>query len=589
MLILFASETGSSKEFAIRFAQEYSSTLPVNDYQIMDMDTYYDKMLSDNRWPSCLNEEKTIIYFISTCGDGECPTNMRKFWKAILSTNLMPLKSHNTKSAVFSFGDSSYPKYNWAAKKLYRRIEQLGAIFITKSRIDCDDRSIRMGQEGGYLDGRREILASFSSFATTPLKPSFSVIRKAVDTSTGTSAVQHAFNAKLLQNEKLSTFRDVRNLFIQLSSPPNPKPEPGDLIRIFPHNTDEAVEEFLSHLGWNGKESVVVSINSPVGCLIHIPAPTTTLFDLFKYSLDLNTPPRPLFFLKLALLTDDPLYKERLTELYEDRDSFDSYCFRPWRRSPLECLKDFPMIADIGEKLLVEDLMDSLMPMRFRDYSISDFIEGDKIQLTISLLKFLAPKAPSPRYGTASRWMEHMDAGIGMQTSIVSNCKRWTDILMKKKDVIIFATGAGISPMLFMINYLFREWGCDLPFKLYLFVGCRAVGGDGVGGDLLHYERFHHLIGEGFPLSLYALGSRDHLFLEEDKDVYQVKKIIAKTDSSRLHIDNLILFKASLLEEVLLNDPTIFIGGNPKIPKLISQTPCFAEKWRKLRVILECW
>lgn len=582
MLILFASETGSSKEYAIRFAQEYYSIYPDESYSIMDMDTYYEKMALINEWPLCFKKENMIVYFISTCGDGECPTNMRKFWKAILSSNILLHQTHTCKSAVFSFGDSSYPKYNWAAKKFYRRIEQLGAQFITKNRIDCDDRSINMGQESGYLAGRNEIIPSLLNFLIPSISPTSFLITKTPKKIISSPK----FNANLLEISSLSNLRDIRHLLLRLDKPPIHKPEPGDLIRIFPHNTDLVVEEYLSFLNWDGEDVITLDLQNSLATLLYLPFQCTTIFNLFKYCLDLNTPPRPLFFYKLSLLTEDSLYKERLLELYKDRDSYDSYCFRQWRRTPIECLKDFPMISRIGDGLSIADHVDFLMPMRFRDYSISDFIEEDKIQLTISLIKFNAPRAPSLRYGTASRWMDTLIVGTGMDVRIIPNCKRWIDLLTMQKDVIIFATGAGISPMLFIINHLYKEWGIALPFKIYLFIGCRSAHMD--GGDLLHYARFKFLIENGFPLSLYILGSRDHIFIEEKHGFFETKKIIT-SNSPRLHIDTLINLKDSLLKDLLKSDPTIFIGGNPKIPKLISETSPFKEKFSTLRVILECW
>ena len=51
---------------------------------------------------------------------------MKKTWKFLLRKNLASSSLGHLDFAVFGLGDSSYPKFNYAAKKLYRRILQLG-------------------------------------------------------------------------------------------------------------------------------------------------------------------------------------------------------------------------------------------------------------------------------------------------------------------------------------------------------------------------------------------------------------------------------------------------------------------------------
>lgn len=64
---------------------------------------------------------------ISTTGQGELPPNSQKFWKAIRSTRLRPGCLQQMRFASFGLGDTSYPKYNWAHRKLYNRLVALGA------------------------------------------------------------------------------------------------------------------------------------------------------------------------------------------------------------------------------------------------------------------------------------------------------------------------------------------------------------------------------------------------------------------------------------------------------------------------------
>ena len=62
----------------------------------------------------------------STTGDGEEPKNMKVFWRAMLSRSLSPKSLSGLAYAVLGLGDSSYPKFNYVAKRMFRRIQGLG-------------------------------------------------------------------------------------------------------------------------------------------------------------------------------------------------------------------------------------------------------------------------------------------------------------------------------------------------------------------------------------------------------------------------------------------------------------------------------
>lgn len=83
---------------------------------------------------------------MSTTGQGDLPANARTFWKSLLLKKLPPTYLNGVNFASFGLGDSSYPKYvssgmqypigcanayvfrfNWAVRKLYKRLLQLGA------------------------------------------------------------------------------------------------------------------------------------------------------------------------------------------------------------------------------------------------------------------------------------------------------------------------------------------------------------------------------------------------------------------------------------------------------------------------------
>lgn len=67
------------------------------------------------------------LFVASTTGTGVEPDNMRRFWRFLLRRNLPTDSLARLRFSVFGLGDSSYPKFNFAAKKLQKRLEGLGA------------------------------------------------------------------------------------------------------------------------------------------------------------------------------------------------------------------------------------------------------------------------------------------------------------------------------------------------------------------------------------------------------------------------------------------------------------------------------
>lgn len=65
---------------------------------------------------SSLPSYSILIAVISTTGDGDMPDSMNRLWKFLLRRNLASDSLSSTTFAVFGLGDSSYAKYNAAAR-----------------------------------------------------------------------------------------------------------------------------------------------------------------------------------------------------------------------------------------------------------------------------------------------------------------------------------------------------------------------------------------------------------------------------------------------------------------------------------------
>lgn len=114
-LIVYGSETGNAEDIAYTLYQNWQANFPCRVASAEDIDF------------TTLAEEEVLVFIVSTCGDGEFPLPMRSMWTGLLRRSLPASWLSNIRYAVFGLGDSSYEKFNAAARKLYVRLQQLGA------------------------------------------------------------------------------------------------------------------------------------------------------------------------------------------------------------------------------------------------------------------------------------------------------------------------------------------------------------------------------------------------------------------------------------------------------------------------------
>ena len=74
-----------------------------------------------------LVSEGIVVFVVSTTGYGVEPRSMTPLWNDLLRE--LPSDTFEDFSfALFGLGDTSYEKFCWAAKKLSRRLQSLGAL-----------------------------------------------------------------------------------------------------------------------------------------------------------------------------------------------------------------------------------------------------------------------------------------------------------------------------------------------------------------------------------------------------------------------------------------------------------------------------
>jgi sulfite reductase alpha subunit-like flavoprotein len=77
---------------------------------------------------------------------------MKTTWRSLLRRSLSPDTLAATHYAVFGLGDSGYAEFNVVAKKVDRRLEQLGAKRLVPKGLGDDQVCVLAGFRTGCVD-----------------------------------------------------------------------------------------------------------------------------------------------------------------------------------------------------------------------------------------------------------------------------------------------------------------------------------------------------------------------------------------------------------------------------------------------------
>ena len=335
---------------------------------------------------------------------GKVPQNMSVSWRFLLQRNLPPLP--NLQFAVFGFGDSSYEKFNAAARKLFTRLQQLQARPILPMGLGDDQQPSMYLQS---LDEWTQTLLRQLKVDSTPNIGTETLFR--VDwlpSSAGASAsLSEDFvrsfkdltihpelaylQTTVSANERLTQEGWEPEVRLVTFALPTPIPyKAGDVAIVYPHNPPDIVDRALRIFGLQG--NLVVSISRcqtqrSYGNLLS--DVTCTVSDLFKYYLDVGGRPRRSFFESMAALASDSDERAKLLEMCSPSgcDLFAEYCLRE-SRSYIEVLEEFPSARPSLSRCLA--MIPTLRP---RYFSIASSGRSDprQLQLCVGRVLFRTP------------------------------------------------------------------------------------------------------------------------------------------------------------------------------------------------------
>nr|KAF6486099.1 NADPH dependent diflavin oxidoreductase 1 [Rousettus aegyptiacus] len=417
-----------------------------------------------------LINEPLVIFVCATTGQGDPPDNMKNFWSFIFRKHLPLTSLCQMDFAVLGLGDSSYAKFNFVAKKLYRRLRQLGGAALLPVCLGDDQHEL--GPDAAIDPWLHDLwekvlglhpvpvgLGVIPPGVPLPSKFALQFLQEAPETCSG---VQHGvrtepqsppserqpFLARMVTNRRVtgpSHFQDVRLIEFDITGS-GINFAAGDVVLILPQNAASHVQQFCQALGLDPNQCFTLRPREPdVSCPERLPQPCSVRHLVSQY-LDIASVPRRSFFELLACLSPHELERDKLLELSSaaGQEELSEYCSRP-RRTALEVLCDFPHTA---AAIPPDYLLDLIPQIRPRAFSIASSLlaHPSRLQILVAVVQYQT-RLKEPRRGLCSSWLASLDPEQGpVQVPLWARSGGLTFPQTPDTPVIMVGPGTGVAP-----------------------------------------------------------------------------------------------------------------------------------------------
>lgn len=545
LLLLYGSQTGSAQDTAQRLARQAQRRhLQV---QISPLDGYN---------VANLISESLVVFVCSTTGQGDPPDNMKNFWRFLFRKSLPVGSLSLLECAVLGLGDSSYPKFNFVAKKLHKRLLQLGARMLLPVGLADDQHDL--GSDAvidpwfkSFWEKVNTLYPSLSAVVPLrddePLPPTFTLHflegtekkeekEERLWSEDGVPSQSKPFPAKVLFNKRVteaSHFQDVRLIEFDITRS-NIDFSAGDVVMMYPRNAPEDVQTFCTLLRLDPEARLTLQAAGNTAVPARLPQPCMVRHLVEEY-LDIAAVPRRSFFQLLSTFATNELEREKLCEFSSaaGQEELHGYCNRP-RRTALEVLSDFPHTT---AELKADYLLDLFPEIQPRSFSIASSLQAHpgRLQILVAVVRYKT-KLYKPRRGLCSSWLASLDPTQG-DVFVPLWVKKGSLKFPKDQNtpVILVGPGTGVAPFRSAI----QERIAEHKTANVLFFGCRSES-----KDFYLRSEWEELRSAGH-LTLFTAFSRD----QEDK----------------VYVQHLIRDNAPLLWDLITNKLACFyIAGNAK-------------------------
>lgn len=584
-LVLFGTETGTSQDLA----EETGRVLERLRFHVDVTDC-------DNATHSHFLTYDLTVILISTTGQGDFPSNARKLWMSLLRKRLPATLLTGVRYALVGLCDSSYLKFNYAARKLGKRLRQLGAdeIIETCEADEQDDDgtdglflpwlnrfvSVVLGQyplppgveafTDAYDPSSKWLLQKAEEFGQT-----ISIMPKANGISNGdyqpSPSLTDSFTAHLEVNNRVtpaSHWQDVR--FLRLRTRTHIDYLPGDALAISPENMSEDVATLSNLMGWNDIADCAVVVRSNYdsenGNRLNSPPVSlkpnqqqVSFRELLTRYLDINAIPRRSFFAAIAKYATDSTQKERLLEFTEPQylDEYYDYATRP-RRSIVEILQEFDSVKIPWQEAI--NVLPSLRPRQFSlasGGSLKTSGDGSVFELLVAIVKYKTV-IKRVRQGVCTRYLAQLPVGTTINVALRTEGRFCTNDQIAHNNHLLIGAGTGIAPLRSLIHE--KASRNESRTSTILIFGCRKAQSDYFFSE--EWQAFSSRP-PAHPLQL------------------KVHPAFSRDQARKFYVQDQIREQRNSLRPLLIDHKTVVIvcGASGQMPKAVRQALIEVLSW----------
>lgn len=469
MSIVYATETGTSREFAKSTAELFEYGFNVNLMSVDEVDQ------DETEFYQKIKDSVFTIFIVSTFGVGESP-----LMAATFANQLKDLENYkgvkwfeDIKYGVFGLGSSDYPNLAAFGKTIHNRLKDVGGEPLVeigigddqKDQLDAFEQWINKMYQvscGRFLpsavDGAGSSLNTLYRWRLENPRP----LKEVLQSHVGSAGHVKSFTVtgrSILSLDK----EDDRYLLIQFSSDPDDESlleyKPGDHLAILPKNSDDLVNFVAGNL-----------TNQPFDDLplkLEVKGAGSNTWNLSSYPNGMNYRQFLSYLVDLHHIPMDKVLayintREFIHPLEHDMDI-----------KAETCDLDDVLEAVRPNRLESPGLLARLDEMDKRLYSVaSSPLEHGKVSILISITEYL--KNDKVKEGLCSSYLKNLKLGDTVYGYYISTTFQMRLDEDPTKPMILVSAGSGYAPFRAFIKHREVQSKCGIRTgKILILFGCR--------------------------------------------------------------------------------------------------------------------